>query len=110
MSIQSLRLKDSSVDLKISALKGLVASHIGKINGKITHLVDPDYMKENLSPFDLKGELNGHAPIQLNGGVNIVNPDIPFDVNAGIGNFRLASTNAVATEKRGFRSALSRIV
>ncbi len=93
LSIQRLNVTNSSVALQIGVLKNLVASQLIDINLRVTNLVDPQKQKAKLSPFKFKGLLNGHAPLAIEGGVNIVDQNIPFDVNGSIDKFNISSTN-----------------
>ncbi len=93
LSIQSIRFNDTTLNFSNKKIKGFETFRLNLAVVEIEHLTDPNFLKNNLSPFLVKGDFADDTPFGLDGGIDLTLQEPRFDINFKLSSFDLQKVN-----------------
>ena len=88
--VGEISLSDGSAYFEDNSLRPRFASGIESLNGAITELSSS---AESPAEVDIKGKIDGYAPVALSGGINPLLDDMFLDLNFSVSGAELTSVN-----------------
>ena len=88
--VGEISLSDGSAYFEDNSLRPRFASGIESLNGAITRLSSS---AESPAVVDIKGKIDGYAPVALSGGINPLLDDMFLDLNFSVSGAELTSVN-----------------